>query len=171
MEAMEAILTRRSIRSYSDKPVSARQVESMLRAAMAAPSAGNQQPWEFVVIEDRSMLEAIPTAHPHAQMAADAPLAIVVCGDKEREKHAGFWVQDCAAAVQNLLLAAHACGLGAVWCGIHPSEGRAEGFRELLSIPEHIIPLALLVVGHPNEKKPAADRFDPGRVHRDRWVS
>jgi nitroreductase len=171
MDAIEAILTRRSIRRFRDEPVSEDLIETLLRAAMSAPSAGNQQPWHFVVIRDRETLDTTSTVHPYATMAAEAPLAIVVCGDTTLEQHKGFWVQDCAAAVQNLLLAAHASGLGAVWCGIHPSEGRAKGFRELLSIPEPIIPLALLVVGHPNEKKPAADRFDPGRVHRDRWTA
>lgn len=170
MEAMEAILTRRSIRRYSDKPVSAEQVETMLRAAMAAPSAGNQQSWEFVVIKDRAMLDAIPTIHPHAQMAGDAPLAMVVCGNVEREKHTGFWMQDCAAATQNLLLAAHACGLGAVWCGVYPRAERQKAVSAFLSLPEKVVPLALVVVGHPAEERPPVDRFDPSRIHRDRWT-
>ena len=170
MDAIEAILTRRSIRSFRDEPVSEDLIETLLRAAMAAPSAGNQQPWQFVVIRDRAILDAIPTVHPHAKMALEAPLAIVVCGDATLDKHKGFWVQDCAAAVQNLLLAAHASSLGAVWCGVHPNAEREEGFREFLSLPERIVPLALLVIGHPNEEKPPSERYDAARVHRNRWT-
>lgn len=171
MDAIEAILTRRSIRRFLNEPVSDEITETLLRAAMAAPSAGNQQPWQFVVIRDRAILDAISTAHPHAKMTAEAPLAIVVCGDTTLAKHEGFWVQDCAAAVQNLLLAAHASGLGAVWCGVHPNAEREEGLRQFLSLPEHIVPLALLVIGHPNEEKPPSERYDAARVHRDRWAS
>lgn len=169
MKAIDAILTRRSIRSYTDQPIEPETVETLLRAAMAAPSAGNEQPWEFIVISDRGVLDALPTAHPHAQMAAEAPLAVVVCGDTAREKYAGFWVQDCSAAVQNLLLAAHASGLGAVWCGLHPSVPQVDAIRELLVIPKGIIPLALLVIGYPSGSLPPSDRFDPARVHRNRW--
>jgi len=115
MDAIEAILTRRSIRRFRDEPVSDDLIETLLRAAMAAPSAGNQQPWHFVVIRDRETLDTTSTVHPYATMAAEAALAIVVCGDTTLEMHKGFWVQDCAAAIQNLLLAAHASGLGAVW--------------------------------------------------------
>jgi len=170
MDAIEAILTRRSIRRFRDEPVSEALIETLLHAAMAAPSAGNQQPWQLVVIRARSVLDRIPTAHPHAQMATEAPLVIVVCGDTSLEKHKGFWVQDCAAAVENLLLAAHASGLGAVWCGVYPSEERVEGFRQLLAIPEHIVPLALIVIGHPKEKKPPSERYDAIRIHHDRWA-
>ena len=169
MDAIEAILTRRSIRSYRDETVSDEVIETLLHAAMAAPSAGNQQPWQFVVIRERAILDAIPTVHPHAKMAAEAPLAIVVCGDTTLVKHKGFWVQDCAAAVENLLLAAHASELGAVWCGVHPNVEREGGFRAFLSLPEEIIPLALIVIGHPNEEKPPSERYDATRVHRDRW--
>ncbi|MFC2078027.1 nitroreductase family protein [Candidatus Bipolaricaulota bacterium] len=171
MDAIEAILTRRSIRSFRDEPVPEELIETLLRAAMAAPSAGNQQPWQFVVVRDRAVLDRIPTAHPHAQMATEAPLAIVVCGDTALEKHKGFWIQDCSAAVENLLVAAHASGLGAVWCGVYPSEERVAGVRELLAIPEHVVPLALLVMGHPNEEKPPSERYEETRIHSDRWTS
>jgi nitroreductase len=169
MEAMEAILTRRSIRSYADKAIGDEEIEGILRAAMAAPSAGNQQPWEFVVIDDRGMLDRIPEVHPYAQMAAQAPMAIVVCGDLKKEKHKGLWVQDCAAATENLLLAAHASGLGAVWCGVHPNAEREGAVRAFLKLPEGVIPLALLVLGYPGEEKPPSDRYDPVRVHRNGW--
>ena len=171
MEALEAILTRRSIRTYKDEPVSDETIGTLLQAAMASPSAGNQQPWAFVVIRDRAVLDTIPAVHPYAPMAAGAPLAIVVCGDPSREKYKDFWVQDCAASTQNLLLAAHASGLGAVWCGVHPAEERVTAMRELLGLPAHVIPLSLVVLGIPEEAKGPADRFDASRVHYDRWAT
>jgi len=170
MDALEAMLTRRSIRTYRDEPVSEEAIETLLRAAMAAPSAGNEQPWHFVVIRDRAVLDAIPSAHPHAQMAAGAPLAIVVCGDERLAKYEGFWVQDCAAATENLLLAAHASGLGAVWCGVYPSEERVAAVRGLLAVPEQITPFCLIVLGHPDESKGPGDRFDAARVHDDKFT-
>ncbi|TVM35027.1 nitroreductase family protein [Oceanidesulfovibrio marinus] len=169
MDAMEAILTRRSIRAYTEEAVTDEQVETLLRAAMAAPSAGNAQSWTFMVIRDRELLDAVPTVHPYAKMTPQAPLAILVCGDVSAEKYPGFWVQDCSAAVENLLLAAHATGLGAVWTGIYPDASRVEGFRRLFSLPEHIIPLALVPLGHPKEHKEQADRFNPDKIKRDRW--
>ena len=111
---METILTRRSIRKYTEQPVPDALVTDLLRAAMAAPSAGNQQPWQFVVVRDHAILEVVATANPYGGMARDAQVVVIVCGDLEREERPGFWVQDCAAATQNLLLAAHAAGLGAV---------------------------------------------------------
>jgi nitroreductase len=128
MDAIEAILGRRSIRSYTDKPVAKETVQQLLEAAMAAPSAGNQQPWHFVVVDDRALLEKITTVHPYAQMAKSAQLGILVCGDLSLEMHQGYWVQDCAAATENLLVAAHALGLGAVWTGVHPRSER-EGLQ------------------------------------------
>jgi len=169
MDAIHAILTRRSIRSFTDEAVSPNTIESLLRAAMAAPSAGNAQPWQFIVTEDRARLDQIASIHPYASMAKEAPLAIVVCADLSAERYEGFWVQDCSAAVENLLLAAHASGLGAVWCGVHMNDAITASVREFFQIPEGINPLALLVIGHPNDSLPPADRFDPSRIHRDHW--
>lgn len=169
MEIFDAIYGRRSIRSYTDAEVPEEDIEVLLRAAMAAPSAGNQQPWHFVVIDDRSILDAIPEYHPYSQMLKEAPLAIAVCGDKREEKHEGFWVQDCSAAVENLLLAAHARGLGAVWLGVYPEQDRVEGTRALLGLPDEVVPLAVVAVGYPGTDKPAMDRYDPDRIHRNVW--
>ncbi len=144
-------------------------MRTLLEAAMSAPSAGNERPWHFVVVTDRGTLDAIPRIHPYAGMAAEAPVAVVVCCDERLEKHNGFWVQDCSAAVQNILIAAWALGLGAVWCGIYPREERVAGFRKLLGLPPEVIPLALIPVGWPAEEKPPAERFDERRVHYDRW--
>jgi nitroreductase len=136
---------------------------------MSAPSAGNQQPWQFVVITDAQILDQVPTIHPYAAMAKGAPLAILVCGDRTLEKYPGYWVQDCSAAVQNLLLAAHGKGLGAVWTGIYPLSDRVAKFKELCLLPEQVIPLALVVIGYPAQTLAAEDRFRTDRVHRNTW--
>ena len=167
--SLEWIHARRSIRKYTAEAVSAADVTELLEAAMAAPSAGNQQPWHFIVIRERGVLNAIPGFHPHAAMALQAPVGILVCGDQTLEKHPGYWVQDCAAATENLLLAVAAKGLGAVWCGVHPNADRVEGFTRLLGIPSHITPFAFVPIGHPGESKPPARRYNPERVHLDRW--
>lgn len=169
METIEAILTRRSVRSFTDQPVSSETVQELLRAAMHAPSAGNQQPWQLVVLDERATLERAAAAHPYAPMAAHAPVAIVVCGDTRLERHTGYWVQDCAAAVENLLLAAHALGLGAVWTGVYPRAERVQAFQDLLALPPEVIPLAMVVLGYPAQTVPPADRFLPERVHHNRW--
>jgi len=169
MDAIEAIMSRRSVRSYTDEPVSDEAVELLLRAAMNAPSARNQQPWEFVVIRDRAVLAEVPKAHPYAQMVPSAQVAIVVCADMRRVVSEGFWIQDCAAATENILIAANALGLGAVWLGVYPRDARVDGLRRLLGLPGHIVPFSLIPVGHPAERPPKVDRFDTSRIHRDRW--
>jgi len=169
MDTLEAIHGRRSIRRYTGQPVSEQVLEDLLRAAMAAPSAGNQQAWQFVVIDDRDTLNAIPQFHPHSAMLREAPLAIAVCGDTRLERFKGYWVQDCSAAVQNLLLALHAKGLGGVWLGVHPIEERVAKTQELLGLPAEVIPLALVAVGYPAEHKGPDDRYNSARVHRNRW--
>ena len=166
---MKAIFARRSIRKYKSKPVGDEVVHDFLEAAMAAPSAGDERPWHFIVLRDRAVLDAIPAIHPYAQRVKEAPVAILVCGDLQKEKYKGFWVQDCAAATENLLLAVADAGLGAVWCGIYPLEDRVAAFRKLLGAPAHIVPFAVIPIGHPAEEKPPARRYDPARVHQDRW--
>ena len=169
MNAMEAILSRRSIRKYAPQPTPERLLKQLLQAAMAAPSAGNEQPWQFVVIDDRKILDEIPKFHPHSAMLSEAPTAILVCGDLKLEKYKGYWVQDCSAATENLLIAAHALGLGAVWLGIYPIEERVREMRRLLGMPEHVVPFSLVPVGHPAERKAAAERYDESRIRRNKW--
>jgi len=166
---MDAILTRRSIRKYKNREVPGEIMQEILKAAMAAPSAGNEQPWEFIVITDRKILDEIPRIHPYSNMIKQAPAAIVVCGDMGREKHKGFWIQDCSAATQNILLAARALGLGTVWLGVYPDEERAVLIQKLLGLPENVIPLSIIPVGYPAEEKPPSDRFDSSRIHYNRW--
>ncbi len=169
MEAYEAILTRRSIRTYTGQPVAEEMIHKLLVAAMSAPSAGNQQPWQFVVTTERSLLDALADLLPFGKMLKQAPLAITVCGDAKGSPREGYWVQDCSAATENLLLAAHALGLGGVWLGVYPREERVAGVRQILGIPEHITPLCVVAVGHPAEPAGPADRYRPERVHRERW--
>jgi nitroreductase len=169
MEALTAILTRRSIRRFTDKTISKEQIEQILKAGLNAPSAGNQQPWHFVVIDDPSIMVEIPKFHPHAAMIPEANVAILVCGDPSLETHKGYWMIDCSAATENILLAAHAIGLGACWIGVYPREERIAGMRQLLNIPEDIIPFSLIALGHPEEQKPPAERFDPSKIHTNRW--
>ncbi len=166
---MDVLFKRRSIRKYTDQSVSEKQIEQIIRAGMAAPSAGNQQPWHFIVIRDREMLDQITTFHPYAQMLKESNCAIVVCGDVSLEKHERYWVQDCSAATQNMLLMAHDLGLGSVWLGVFPVEERVQPLRKLLNLPEGVIPLAVLPVGYPAESKKPADRFDQSRVHYNGW--
>jgi nitroreductase len=169
MDTLDAIHSRRSIRLYQDKPVPEELVQKLLAAAMQAPSARNQQPWQFVVIDDRAILAEIPTFMPNAAMAATAPIAILVCADLSLEKSEGYWVVDCAAATQNMLLAAHALGLGACWCGVYPRQERMEGLRKLLGLPQNVIAHSLVVIGQPAEQVKAEDRYRAERVHRNRW--
>lgn len=169
MDLWEAILTRRSIRKFTSQLVSHDLIEKILRAGMQAPSARNKQPWHFIVIQDREMLDKISVVHPYAYMLKEAPLGIVICGDSNIEITIEYIVQDCSAATQNMLLAAHNFGLGAVWLGIYPREPRIKALRKLLSIPENIIPVSMIAVGYPAEKKEPENRFNPERVHYEKW--
>lgn len=169
MDLLEAIHTRRSIRAFTDAPVSEADLETMLRAAMAAPSAGNEQPWHFVVITDRATLDAIPGVHPYAAMCKTAGAAIVVAAEHALEKYPGNWVLDCAAAVQNLLLAARGLGIGTVWCGVYPQTDRMAGLAGLLSLPDGVSAHALVVLGHPAQAFKRVERFKPERIHRNAW--
>jgi nitroreductase len=166
---MNAVLTRMNVRSYTDRAVSPACVRKLLQAAMAAHSAGDERPWHFVVIEDSITRERIAAFHPLADIVLQAPVAILVCGDQTLQKHSGFWVQDCAAATEHILIEAQAMGLGAMWLGIYPVEGRVQNFRKLLDLPSHVVPFALTPVGYPAEQNAPQCRYDESRVHFDRW--
>jgi nitroreductase len=169
MELFDAIFNRRSIRTYKPGTVTDEQVQLMLKAAMFAPSASNNQPWHFIVIRDRKTLDAIPSFHPSSQMLKDAALAIYVCSYVDPARLPGYWMIDCANATQNLLLAAHALGLGAVWLGVVPNPQRVEGMVKLIRLPENHQPFALIAVGVPTEIPPQPDRFKPERIHFEKW--
>jgi nitroreductase len=169
MDAIECILTRRSIRKYTGKAVSEEQLHTVLRAGMSAPSANNRRPWHFVVMRDPVTLAAIDKFHPYARMLPQAGRGILVCGDTARNDSIGYLTEDCVAAIENMLLAAHALGLGAVWLGVHPREERVRALRELLDIPDSVLPVGMVAVGEPDEKKSAPDRFDANMVHFEKW--
>lgn len=170
--AIENIMARKSVRSYTSKPVEKEKVEIMLKAAMAAPTAVNKQPWSFIVIDDRTVLDSLAQALPYAKMTAQAPLAIVVCGDLSKAlngDHDKYWMLDCSAASQNLLLAAESLGLGAVWTAVYPEEQRMESVRSVLSLPHYIVPLNLIPIGYPQHKEEPKDKFKPENIHYNKW--
>ena len=164
---LDLIYTRRSIREYTEDPVTDEQVEAILKAAMAAPSARNLRPWHFIVVRKRKLLDKLAKVHKYAEMLEKAPLGVVVCGDqKVSEQH---WVEDTCAATQNLLLAATALGLGGVWISLYPKNKHQKYVRELLDIPEHVGVLCLVALGRPAQKKEARIQYDHERVHQDGW--
>lgn len=163
---LESIYKRRSIRKYQDKPVEREKLVDLLKAGMAAPSACNNQPWEFVAVDDPQVM-----AQFHARMKFgpyNAPAAIVVCHNPEMSRQPRcdrFWVQDCSAAVQNILVAAVGLGLGTVWLGVYPNEETIPTVKDLVNLPEHVIPLAVIYVGYPSEEKEAGTKYEERRVH------
>lgn len=166
-DVIDCIMTRTSIRNYTEKAISNDTIETLLRAGMAAPTAVNKQPWHFVAVTNREKLDGLAIANPNAGMVRKAPLAIVVCGDmnKALEGEArAFWIQDCSAATENILLAAHAMGLGAVWTGLYPNGERVKAVAELLKLPETIIPLCAIVIGYPDEQPAPKDKWLPENV-------
>ena len=169
MDALDCIHTRRSIRKYEKREVPEALVREVISAGMAAPSAKNEQPWHFVVLTDRALLEKASDLHIYAKMVRDAPVAILVCGDLALEKSKDKWVQDCSAAAENMLLAAHALGLGAVWVAVYPSEDRVAFLKEMLGLPESVFPLALIPLGYPAQPSAKVDRFKEERIHTNKW--
>lgn len=164
---LDNIATRTSIRDYEARPVEKEKIEKMLRAAMAALTAMNKQPWHFVVVDQRNVLDALAGANPYAKMLKKAPLAIVVCGNTDKMIEGGgrdFWIQDASAATENLLLAAHAMGLGAVWTGAYPSEERCISISKVLSLSDNLIPLNMIVVGYPAEQPQPKQKFKEENV-------
>ena len=160
------IFRRRSIRAYTGQPVSSADIQSLLEAGMAAPSASNRKPWHFVAVTDRATLAALASSHPYGRMIAGAALGIAVCGDPATSS---WWVQDCTAATENILVGAAGLGLGGVWLGCHGAPEREEAVRRMLGIPGNIGVLSLLSIGYPAETKPARTQFDPALVHSNRW--
>jgi nitroreductase len=169
MEAIEAIRTRRSIRSFKQAAVSDSIKKLLLEAAMSAPSANNLRPWYFIELNEKKLRIEISDFHPNAEMLNQAPGAIAICGDTRIEKNINYIALDCAAATENMLLAAHALGLGAVWVGIYPREERMTQLGKILSLPEHIVPVSIVAFGYPAEKKSAQARYDESRVYINRW--
>ena len=175
MDLMEGLLSRRSIRKYTDKPVEKATIQKLIKAAQYAPSAHNTRPWEFLVIEDKEALKDLRRIQRSASFAENAPLAILVCGDHNkafsREKEGWTYIDiDCSAATENLLLAAHSLGLGACWCGATPMTKPMAALVERFNLPENIKPFSIVVIGHPDEEsKLNAERYDETRIHWGKW--
>ena len=171
-QAIDNIMTRVSVREFTGEKISAEQIDVLLRAAMAAPSAINKQPWAFFVVTDDALIEKLGQALPYSRCSNHPACAIIPCGDlsKAIEGEMGaFWINDVSAATENLLLAAHAMGLGAVWTGLHPDMNRATMVQQLLGLPEHIIPLCVVPVGVPAEKPEVKDKYKPENIHFNQW--
>ncbi len=166
---IEALIKRRSIRSYTGKGVDKSHIKILLKSAMYAPSARDEQPWHFVVVDNRELMNRIMKVHPYASMLSEASVAIIVCGDEKLELSKGYWPVDCAAATQNLLLAAHSLGLGAVWLGVYPRKERQDGIREIFSLPAHVHPFSLISVGYPAEEQDIPERYKEERIRWNRW--
>lgn len=165
-QAVENILTRKSVRQFTAEPVTEAQIDTLLRCAMAAPSAVNFQPWEFIVVTDRALLDTIGSRFPNTRISENVQVAFVMCGNMEKTFPGApdFWIDDVSAATENLLLAAHSMGLGAVWCGIFHTE-KVAGLQEILSLPGHIVPLCVVPVGHPAEDPEVKDKYKPENIH------
>jgi nitroreductase len=169
-DAIEHIFRRRSIRAYQNRPIDRKTITQLLKAAMAAPTAANSRPWEFVVVTDAETLQRLRESHRRADY--NAPTAIVVCGNPALAENAAakrFWVQDCSAATENILLAAVALGLGSVWIGLHPLNSLQRRVAKIVGLPEGVLPLSMVYVGYPAEEKPPRTQYDPTRVHYDRY--
>ncbi|MCD4785095.1 MAG: nitroreductase family protein [Candidatus Eremiobacteraeota bacterium] len=169
---IEVIMKRKSVRKYTDEKVSEETLEKIVRAGMAAPTAANKQPWSFIIITDRETLDKLAEKMPYSKMLFKAPAAIVVCGvpkwglpDREND----FWIQDCSAASENILLAVESLGLGAVWTGAYPIEQRVKDVRNILGIPKDVVPLNVIAIGHPTGVEKPKDKWKPERVHRNKW--
>lgn len=167
------ILARRTVRVFAPGEVSPSQIKNMLEAAMAAPSAMTKDPWRFVVIRKRETLEQIASVCPGGKMLPAASAAIAVCGDLEAafEKNVGYLLQDCSAAIENLLIAAQALGLGACWVGAYPAESSVAGLKSLLRLPEAVLPIAVIAIGLPGESPEPRTRYTDAAVHEEQWQS
>ena len=163
---LENIAERKSVRKYLNKSVEEDKIDAMVKAGMAAPAGMDRRPWEFVVVTDREALDSMAAKLPYAKMLTNAPLAIVVCGDTTRSS---YWYLDCSAATQNVLLAAEALGLGAVWTAAYPYEDRIDVVRQNTAFPENIVALCVIPIGYPDGPQKAKDKFDLQRVHRNKY--
>ncbi len=164
---LESIMTRNSVRDYTEERVSDELIEKILKAGMAAPTAANRQPWRFYVVRDKSIIkQATKVTKYAAPMNERAGVMLVVCGvpSESFPVEPRYWVQDVSAATENMLLAAHALDLGAVWCGVYPGEERVAALRELLNVPEEVVPFNMIMLGHPKGETPVKDKWKPERV-------
>ena len=168
---IENIMTRTSVRKFTDRVISKDTLETIVKAGMAAPTAVNKQPWDFVVVTERPVLDSLMAHHPYSNLAT-ATAAIIVCGNMEKAMEGdgqAYWIQDCSAATENILLAAHSLGLGAVWCGVYPMQDRIAPVRETLQLPSYVTPLNIISMGYPAEDPQPKDKWNPANVHFQQW--
>lgn len=165
-DAIENIMARKSVRKYLEKKVEDEKISTLLKAGMAAPTGKDTRPWEFVVVTDRTVLDSMAAALPYAKMLKEAPLAIVVCGDTTKSS---YWYIDCSAATENILLAAEALGLGAVWTAAYPYEDRMNVVAQNTGLPEHIRPLCVIPVGYPAMPHSPKNKYDESKIHQNKW--
>lgn len=166
------IAERKSVRHFTSEAVTDEQLKTLAQAAMAAPTACNKQPWAIVAVNDRAVLDSLCAVLPHAKMLEQAAAAVIVCGDLTKTLEGEgqqFWIQDCSAATENLLLAAEAMGLGAVWTAVYPDTAKIDGVRTILTLPDHIIPLNVIPVGHPTGEDTPKDKWLDSNYHLNRW--
>jgi nitroreductase len=169
-ERLSAVLSRRSIRQFTGLAISYADIVQLLRAAMSAPSAGNEQPWKFVIIDDKEILVRASSADQGMHAISEAAAAILICAEPRLTKYRGYWPEECAAATQNILIAAHILGLGSLWLGLYPVGYRMRRIRKILHLPRRVVPFALVSLGYPAEKKLPSDNFDQRRIHLNCWM-
>lgn len=170
---MQNILSRKSVRAYTDQPVSRAQIDTLLRAAMAAPTGRDMRPWKFIVIDDKEMLKTLAEQLPYAKMLPEAQAAVLVCGDlsvtDDKGNPSGNWMFDCSAATENLLLAAESMGLGAVWTAVYPYDERLRPVTEVMQLPDYIVPLNVIPIGYPKGNPQPKNKYDADNIHYNGW--
>lgn len=170
---MNNILSRKSVRAYTDRPISKTQLDTLVRAAMAAPTGKDMRPWKFVIVDDKSVIDELAKGLPRAKMLAEAQAAIVVCGDMsitdDKGEPSKNWMLDCSAATENFLLMAESMGIGAVWTGVYPYEDRTKTVKEILNLPEEIKPLCVIPMGYPKGDPQPKDKYNKENVRYNKW--
>jgi nitroreductase len=170
MDLFDGLITRRSIRKYTGEKINEDKIIEIVKAGMFAPSANNTRPWHFIIVDNRELLNGIMEIHPYSKMLAEASHAILVCGDEKLQNGPGYYVLDCSAATQNILLAAHSMGFGAVWLGVEPKSDRKKAVKKIFGLPEHIQPVAIISVGVPVKvPKNVPSRFEPDKIRKNHW--
>lgn len=171
MNFINTIIERRSIRKYKPEKIGKDKIYEIIRAAMYAPSAVNKQPWHFIVIDDKGLMNKIMKIHPNAGALETASHAVLICGDEKLQHDKNYWIADCGATTENLLLAAKSLDLGSCWIGVYPREHRIDAFKKLFNLPAHIMPFALISLGYPDEEKKIPERFRPERIYLNSWAN
>jgi len=171
-ETLKTIFARKSVRAFTEEPVSTETLETIIRAGMAAPSAVDKRPWEFIVVTDRQILKQLADVLPFARMTATAAAAVIVAGDIKKQfcgEDADYWIVDCSAATENILLAAESLGVGAVWAAVYPEDDRITAVSSILGIPSHIVPLNVIPVGMAGGREKPKDKWNPAQLHWNTW--